>query len=100
MTTLSAKADSFIKASAFKQRLLGLRRMHPSTLTSDGPVQADTLRITAFQVLRTGLPSAASELEVGKVRERRVGPESITLLTPTGKGSLPQKGAKRHSSVA
>ncbi len=79
--------------------LLRLRMSRSTTLAPDGSVQADLLYLSTFQILRTGLPGAASEVEVVKVRGVESGPEAITLLTPLYLSSiLARKGEKRHSS--
>jgi hypothetical protein len=72
VTTLPAKAGSFLRSQPHQQQLLGLRlTVRASTLASEGSVQAYlvTLFAKAFQVLRGGLPTAALELEVVKEQQ-------------------------------
>ena len=111
VTTPPAKADGFLRSQPLQQRLLRQRMSRATTLTPEGSVQADVQSLGAFQILRHGLPVAASEFEVVKGRRSINGLEAITLLTPPNlPKSVPptlhnalqslSKGEKAHSSVA
>ncbi len=94
MTTPPAKAGGFLQSRPLQQRLLRLRMHFCTTLVPDGSIQADwALVIRAFQVLRSGLPAAALELEV--VKEQRTAPMRAKVEI-----SIPPKGGKRNSAVA
>ena len=111
MTTPPAKAGGFFQSKLLQQRLLRRRMSRATMLMPEGSVQADVQSLGAFQILRHGLPVAASEFEVVKGRRSISGLEAITLLTPP---NLPKrvpptlhnttqglsKGEQAHSSVA
>src|SRR6266700_582360 len=111
VTTPPAKAGGFFQSHVLQQRFLRQRMSRATTLTPEGSVQAYVQYLGAFQILRHGLPVAASEFEVVKGRRSINGLEAITLLTPP---NLPKrvphtlhnttqslsKGEKAHSSVA
>ncbi len=98
MTTPPAKVGGFLRSLRLQQQLLRQRVTRSPTLTPDGSVQADLLSLSAFQILRAGLPCTALKFEVIKGRGSKSGPEAITLLTPLYLTvGLAQKGEKRHS---